>query len=131
MIFQLTVFSLVTLVLLLIAQFNTSLGAGPAGSRFGRNRPAAERGERLDAVIRDALRTYVFFASYALLLYLQGKPDLLPQYLAWLVIAIALLKGVALFFQRVPYVRLLGAVNVAVLLLLWVQELPLFRSAPA
>jgi len=131
MIFQLTVFSLLLLFLMLLGQFIAPGGSAGAGQGRGAPRSMIERGERLNSVIRDAARIYVLFAPFALLLYLQGKPDLLPQYLGWIVVAAELAKGLALFLGKVMPARFLGVINVAILIFLWLQELPIFQSNPA
>jgi uncharacterized MAPEG superfamily protein len=128
MIFQLCVFSLLTLFLFLVGQLSVPVAGGVRG---GVSRALSVHGERLDAVIRDAVRTYALFAPYALLMYLQGKPDLLPQYLAWLVILLSLVKGVLLFWSRASLMRWVGMLIVAMLIFLWLQQLPIFQGSPA
>ena len=81
-------------------------------------------------MIQDALRTYVFFAAYVLMLFLLGKPDLLPQYLGWAVIVLQLFKGYAVFWERSPYARFLGVLIAGLLMFMWILELPLLQSAP-
>jgi len=130
MIFQLSVFSLYLLLLLLVAQFLSPLGPAAPG-RPARRGPPGDRGERLGALLRDAVRTYLLTASFALLAYLQGKPDLLPQYLVWIVFVLTLVKAGCLWQRREQWARWVGAINVAVLILLWIQELPFFQPHPA
>ncbi len=126
---QLVVFSLLTLFLILIAQLMGFAGSDAAdhGATGG---VAQQRRARLEAVIQDALRTYVFFAAYVLMLFLLGKPDLLPQYLGWAVIVLQLLKGYAVFWERSPYARFLGVLIAGLLMFMWILELPLLQSAP-
>ena len=130
MIFQLSVFSLYLLSLLLVAQFLSPQVPSAPGKPV-RRRPLGDRSERLGALLRDAVRTYLLTASFALLAYLQGKPDLLPQYLVWIVFALTLVKAGCLWQRREEWARWVGAINVAMLMLLWVQELPIFQPHPA
>ena len=125
---QLVVFSLLTLFLILISQLMGP--AVPAAAAEASGAVAQQRRARLDAVIQDALRTYIFFAAYALMLFLLGKPDLLPQYLGWAVVFLQLLKGYAVFWDRSPYARFLGVAIAGILMFLWILELPLLQSAP-
>jgi hypothetical protein len=130
MIFQLSAFSLYLSVLLLLVQFLSPVGPSAPG-RPARQGALGDRSDRLGALLRDALRTYVLTASFALLAYLQGKPDLLPQYLVWAVFALTLVKAACLWLGRQEWARWVGVINVAVLVWLWVQELPIFQPHPA
>jgi hypothetical protein len=130
MIFQLSVFSLYLLFLLLIAQFLVPFGPAALG-RPRRSGPPGDRAERLDATVRDAIRTYLLLAPFALLAYFQGKPDLLPQYLVWIVFALTVVKAGCLYLRRPDWARFAGAINVVVLIFLWIQELPIFQPHPA
>lgn len=129
MVFQLVVSALLLLLLLLASQVIPLLGGSTR--RPGGGRTPGSPDERLGWTLRDAARTFVLFAPYVLLMYLQGKPDLLPQYLAWAVIAVAVVQGAAQVTGRVSAARLLGAANALILILLWVRELPLLQSPPA
>ncbi len=126
---QLVVFSLLTLFLMLIAQLMGPAVPAAAGQEAAGD-VAQPRRARLDAVIQDTLRTYIFFAAYALMLFLLGKPDLLPQYLGWAVVMLQLLKGYAVFWERILYARFLGVVIVGLLMFLWILELPLLQAPP-
>jgi len=130
MIFQLSVFSLYLLSLLLVAQFFSPQGPSVPGRPPG-HRSAEDRRERFGALLRDAVRTYLPTASFSVLAYLQGKPDLLPQYLVWIVVALTLVKAGLLWLRREQWARWVGAINVAVLMWLWIQELPFFQPHPA
>lgn len=130
MILQLTVFSLL-LLLVMLAGHALPPGSGTASRRYGRPGTGMDRGDLINAAIRASARTYLLFAPYALLLYLQGKPDLLPQYLAWIVIGAEVVRGGALYLGQAMPARALGAVNALILAFLWFQEFPVFQSAPA
>lgn len=123
MIFQLSVFSLLILILTLATLL---VGSVPAGNAPG---DYAAPG-RLEAVRNDALGVYVLFAGWALLMFLLGKPDLLPQYLAWGVIVLQAIRSVFLFIQRRLMARVPGVVLVGLLIYLWAERLPFFQTAP-
>ena len=124
MIFQLTVFSLLILILTLAALL--------VGSTVPKRnvRGKIPLPDRLEAVRNDAMGIYVLFAGWALLLFLLGKPDLLPQYLAWGVIVLQVIRGLFLFIQRRLMARIAGVVVVGLLIYLWAERLPFFQTAP-
>jgi len=128
MIFQLSAFSLYLSVLLLAGHFLLPLWTD--SSR--RARPmSGNPAERLGAATKDAIRTYLLLAPYALLAYLQGKPDLLPQYLAWIVFGLTVLKALFILTRHERWALGAGVVNLALLIFLWIQQLPFFQPAPA
>ncbi len=129
MIFQLSVFSLLMLILTLAALLAGStvpVVSVPAGSSPG-SYPVPGR---LLAIRNDALAIYAVFAGWALLMFLLGKPDLLPQYLAWGVIVLQALRGLFLFVQSRLMARISGVVVVGLLIYLWAERLPFFQTGP-
>ncbi|MCH8842963.1 MAG: hypothetical protein IID61_08290 [SAR324 cluster bacterium] len=129
MIFQLTVFSLLILILHLAALLVGSTVL--VGSVPKRNVPGKiPLPDRLEAVRNDAMGVYVLFAGLALLMFLLGKPDLLPQYMAWGVIVLQAARGVCLFIQRRLMARIAGVVIVGLLIYMWAERLPFFQDVP-
>jgi uncharacterized MAPEG superfamily protein len=86
--------------------------------------------DTLEAVVRDALYTYVPFAAIALLMLSYGKPGLLPQWAAWAVVMLQVLRSLALA-AKLPRMRVLLALLALICLIyLWVLQLPYFDPFP-
>jgi hypothetical protein len=66
-----------------------------------------------------------------LLAYLQGKPDLAPQYLAWIVVGLTVVRFGARLSRRSGVAQVLGVIVFAILAYLWILELPWFQPIPA
>lgn len=120
MIFQLTVYSLLILILLALTMVR------PAVNSPKRGKPAAVP---FQDILGDALPIYPIFVAWALLMYLSGKPDLLPQYLAWALPILAIARAALQYGRKDRAGRVVGLLSVAILIFLWVQQLPIFGSA--
>ena len=128
----LIVFSLLLLALFLIWNL-ASLSEGkprrPAGGGFGRTkRPLSER---LKDALQDTMWIYLPFAAVALLLLADfGKPGLVNQYMAWIVIALQVLRAIAAAGEQQLVRSSLGVLLVLALFWLWVRQLPIFDPFP-
>ena len=128
----LIVFSLLLLALFLIWNL-ASLWEGkprrPAGGGFGRaKRPFRER---LKDALQDTMWIYLPFAAVALLLLADfGKPGLVNQYMAWIVIALQVLRAIAVAGEQQRVRFSLGVLLALALGWLWVRQLPIFDPFP-
>ncbi|MBI3993330.1 MAG: hypothetical protein HY342_08650 [Candidatus Lambdaproteobacteria bacterium] len=125
---QLTVFSILLAVALLI-----HLLMAPPRTR-GRyfavpgadDTPAA----RLKQACLDALPVYVLLAAVALLMIDFGKPDRLPQWTGWAIVALQGLRGVVQYLRARMTAHWIAALIYLGLVYLWVYQLPLFDRLP-
>ncbi len=128
---QLTVFSLMVLAYLLLWQCSKLLPRAPARGYGAARAGGGGLGEKLEAMAKDSLRTYLPFAAVALLMFSSGKPELLPQWAGWAVVMLQFLRSLALA-GSLPRVKAgLGLLALLCLIYLWVLQLPFFDPFPA
>ena len=128
----LVVFSLLLLALFLIwnlAALSEGKPRRPPGGGFGRaKRPFPER---LKDAFQDTVWVYLPFAAVALLLLADfGKPGLVNQYMAWIVIALQVLRAIAVAGEQQRVRFSLGVLLALALGWLWVRQLPIFDPFP-
>ena len=128
----LVVFSLLLLALFLIwnlASLTEGKRRRPPGGGFGRaKRPFPER---LKDALQDSLWIYLPFAAVALLMLADfGKPGLINQYLAWIVIALQMVRAIAVAGEQQWLRFSLGVLLALALGWLWAQQLPIFDPFP-
>ncbi len=127
----LTVYSLALLAVFVIWQLLV-LFRNPRPPRFATHGAsgAQDLKDTLEAVVRDALQTYIPFAAIALLMLTFGKPGLLPQWVAWAVVMLQVLRSLAVAV-KLPRMRVLLALLALICLIyLWVLQLPYFDPFP-
>ena len=83
-------------------------------------------------VLDNTLPVYVLLAVYALLsITFIGKPGLGPQYLAWLILALQVLRSLVILRDgKELWVRAGGVLIFATLAYLWFLQLPFFNALP-
>lgn len=129
---QLTVFSLMLLAYFFLWQASKLLAPRPA-RRIGPPAAAGAGGlaEKLEQMGKDSLNTYVPFAAVALLMFSYGKPELLPQWAGWAVVALQFLRSLAVGTGMTRIKLVLGLLALICLIYLWVIQLPFFDPFPA
>ena len=129
--FPLTVLSLALVALFVLWQIAELTAKRPArGFTGGSQGGALPLNQRLEAVLRDALRFYLPFAAVALLMLNFGKPGLLPQYAGWSVVVLQVLRGLTAALEMPRIKVLLGVLALACIAYLWAQQLPYFDPLP-
>ncbi len=128
----LVVFSLILVALFLIwsvASLSEGQRRRPPGGGFGRvQRPFPER---LKDAFQDTVWVYISFAAVALLMLADfGKPGLINQYLAWIVIGLQVLRAIAVAGEQQRLRSSLGVLLALALGWLWAQQLPIFDPFP-
>ncbi len=129
--FQLTVYSLALLAVFVAWQL-LLLFRNPRPPRFATSGASGTQDlkDTLEAVVKDALYTYVPFAAIALLMLSYGKPGLLPQWAAWAVVALQVPRSLALAANLPRPRALLALLALICLIYLWVLQLPYFDPFP-
>jgi len=127
--FPLAVYSLLFLAALL-AFYAQGLAARPRRRRFAPPPPPSPWRQALRRIVTDGARTYIPFAVVAAMMVSLGKPERLPQAVAWAVVALYVLQALAIVAERQGLRRLLAILSALAVAYLWVLQLPLFAPVP-
>ena len=125
----LVVYALLFLVLLLVyAVFQSRKPRRPEPA-WG-NGERAKAGQAIAEMVSDSLRVLVLLATGALLSIVFGKPGLLLQYAAWVVVVAQVLKCGTIHREQARLSFLLRVVVLVCLAYILFLQLPLFDFRP-
>ncbi len=96
---------------------------------WGQGHKAAS-GQAMAEMVSDTLRIYVLLAGGAWLSNIWAKPGLLPQYAAWTVVVLQVVKCTAIFKEWAALGLALRLAVLACLAYIWIDLLPVLGLRP-
>ena len=119
---------LFTLLLLVYAVYQARKPKRPQAS-WGEGEGAAQ-GQAMAEIVMDWQRMLMVLAGAALLSIIFGKPGLLPQYAAWVVVIGQVLKVATIWTERKGMTAVLRVVVLVCAGYIWFMQLPYFDALP-
>ena len=127
----LTIYSLGLLAFLLVWVLSVLSAPRPRRGYGAGAQGAGSLAQRMEALSKDALLTYVPLAAIALLMLSYGKPGLLPQWAGWAVVLLQAPRSLAVWLAWQRSRAFFGLLALICLIYLWLIQLPIFDPFPA